>query len=309
MKVLLQPSSGKEATKHFDDTIDSGVLLTSLKGRIDDESYNKLEQLNQKNVKVWGFVPSEKTGSRSEWENLREDDLVLFYAKKKFFYIAKVLLKIRNRKLAEEWWTTDEKGRTWEFIYFIKEGKQIEVPYDPEILKKIDGEKYNPNHVVQGANLLNIENSANMFNYIERYEVDLVDEETLSPTKEEEKKIFQFSLGIHTQEEAIRKIGEITKQVENKPVKERIRIAKSLVRNPKFARLVKEKNLFICEICGQKPFTQKNGLFYAEAHHKFELAKTRIDSPEDMICLCPTCHRVLHFGNDESLKNRKKDNT
>ena len=279
MKVLLQPSSGKEATKHFIDTIETGVLLTSLKGRIDNESYNKLKQLNQKYVKVWGLVPDKKTGSRSEWEILRKDDLVLFYAKKKFFYIARVLLKIRNRELAEEWWTTDETGQTWEFIYFIKEGKQIEVPYNPEILKKIDGEKYSPNHVVYGANLLNAENSANILKYIEHYEGEIVDEETLNPTEEEEK-IFRISSGIHTREEAIRKIAEITKQVENKPVKERKRIAKSLVRNPKFARLVKEKNSFICELCGQKPFVQKNGLFYAEAHHKFELAKQGLILPK-----------------------------
>ena len=113
-------------------------------------------------------------------------------------------------------------------------------------------------------------------------------------------------MGIHTAEEAIQKIKEITKQVENKPVKERIKNVKTLVRNPKFARLVKEKNNFICEICGQKPFTKNNEMPYAEAHHKFELAKTRIDSPEDMICVCPICHRVLHYGNEQSLKNRKQ---
>ena len=99
MEVLLQPSSGKEATKHFKDTIDSGVLLTSLKGRIDNESYNKLEQLNQKCVKVWGFVPDKKTGSRSEWENLREDDLVLFYAKKKVLLYRKSLVKNKESRI------------------------------------------------------------------------------------------------------------------------------------------------------------------------------------------------------------------
>ena len=65
MKVLLQPSSGEEATKHFSDTIKTGVLLTSLKGRIDNENYNKLRQLKQEYVKVWGFVPNKKNGSRS----------------------------------------------------------------------------------------------------------------------------------------------------------------------------------------------------------------------------------------------------
>ena len=85
MKVLLQPASGKEPTKHFIDTVNKGVLLISLKGRIDNESYNKLEQLKQEYVKVWGLVPDQKTGSRSEWENLMENDYVFFYAKKRFF--------------------------------------------------------------------------------------------------------------------------------------------------------------------------------------------------------------------------------
>ena len=89
MTVLLQPSSGKEAEAHFKDTIECGVLLESIKDRISETDLSKLKELNQENVKVWGFVPTIKEGIRTEWEKLGEDDFVLFYAKKRFFYIEK----------------------------------------------------------------------------------------------------------------------------------------------------------------------------------------------------------------------------
>lgn len=47
-----------------------------------------------------------------------------------------------------------------------------------------------------------------------------------------------------------------------------------------------------------------NAVRYAEAHHKSELAKTKIDNPNDMICVCPTCHKVIHFGSEEELTRR-----
>jgi 5-methylcytosine-specific restriction protein A len=57
-------------------------------------------------------------------------------------------------------------------------------------------------------------------------------------------------------------------------------------------------------MCGAKPFKQKNGQPFAEAHHTGELSKTKIDNPNDMKCLCPTCHRVVHFGDENSIKTR-----
>jgi hypothetical protein len=53
------------------------------------------------------------------------------------------------------------------------------------------------------------------------------------------------------------------------------------------------------------PFIKRSEIPFAEAHHIFELAVTRIDHPSQMMCVCPTCHRVIHYGNDESLKHRE----
>lgn len=42
------------------------------------------------------------------------------------------------------------------------------------------------------------------------------------------------------------------------------------------------------------------------AWYKDELAVARIDNPLRMICVCPTCHRILHYGNDASLASKQR---
>lgn len=106
MKILLQPSSGKKAMEHFDDTIENGVPLSILKEKLSQEEYSALEQLKKDKIKTWGLVPS-KDGTRKEWDNLNKGDWTLFYANKRFFYLSKIYLKIHNRELAEYLWGLD----------------------------------------------------------------------------------------------------------------------------------------------------------------------------------------------------------
>lgn len=278
MRILLQPASGKEAMRHYKDTMARGIFLNSLKNKISPKHFEKLKLLGERYIKVWGIVP---TLYRKIWLDLNEGDLALFYAKKRFYYITQVYLKARYKNLAIDLWGLDKNDRTWEYVCFVKKGKQIKLPYKPEILG------YKENHIIQGALLLDEYKSKIFKEYIEKHEPGTTDFEKTAVEIEEE-------------------IIKLSRNLEDKPVKERIRIAKVLERNPKFAHLVKEKAKYICEICGQKPFIKKNGNPYAEAHHIYTLSKSRIDSPKYMICVCPTCHRVLEYGNDQSLIERKR---
>ena len=108
-----------------------------------------------------------------------------------------------------------------------------------------------------------------------------------------------------TPEEAREELKRLSQLIKSDPVGERIKKAKLLVRNTAFARLVKECAKSVCEICGTPPFTQRSGIPVAAAHQIYELAVTRIDDPNQMLCVCPTCHRVIHYGNDVSLKYRE----
>jgi hypothetical protein len=114
-----------------------------------------------------------------------------------------------------------------------------------------------------------------------------------------------------TPEEANAILKKISDDLLAVPVAEKQKTFVVLSRNPTFARLVKERDGYICQICGAVGFEKERGGLYAEAHHSQELAKTRIDNPHEMYCTCPTCHRILHYGTDEEIlkrsanKNRK----
>lgn len=53
-----------------------------------------------------------------------------------------------------------------------------------------------------------------------------------------------------------------------------------------------------CEGCGaEAPFESQSGP-YLEVHHLTRLADGGADSPENVIALCPTCHRRAHYSVD-----------
>lgn len=64
----------------------------------------------------------------------------------------------------------------------------------------------------------------------------------------------------------------------------------------------------ICEACGSKaPFQTKNGPFL-ECHHVHRLADGGPDHPQNVVALCPNCHRRAHYAKDAvSFNNFLKD--
>lgn len=58
-----------------------------------------------------------------------------------------------------------------------------------------------------------------------------------------------------------------------------------------------------CEGCRvSAPFKSKEGP-YLEVHHMFRLADGGPDHPENVIALCPTCHRRAHYATDSKSFN------
>lgn len=75
-------------------------------------------------------------------------------------------------------------------------------------------------------------------------------------------------------------------------------------RNPYVVAEVLDRANGTCERCNAvAPFTRKrDGSLYLEAHHIMRLADGGEDTVNNVIALCPNCHRELHFGNIESSK-------
>ncbi|MCE5163749.1 HNH endonuclease [Plesiomonas sp. PI-19] len=59
----------------------------------------------------------------------------------------------------------------------------------------------------------------------------------------------------------------------------------------------------VCEGCGESaPFKTKSGP-YLECHHVHRLADGGPDHPDNVVALCPNCHRRAHFSSDAKSYN------
>ena len=77
-------------------------------------------------------------------------------------------------------------------------------------------------------------------------------------------------------------------------------------RNSEVADRVRAKG--VCEVCGTKEtFINNDGRQYFEGHHLIQMSrqslfKVSLDVPSNVVCLCPKCHRFLHFGRVQDRK-------
>ena len=108
---------------------------------------------------------------------------------------------------------------------------------------------------------------------------------------------------------------------DSKPAEERTQgERKYLPRNERVKRIAYSRSSGKCanKDCEHKLFNNRNGLAYLEAHHIIPLAAYRdfpninIDIPDNVICLCPSCHREIHNGENasamiKSLYEERKD--
>lgn len=75
------------------------------------------------------------------------------------------------------------------------------------------------------------------------------------------------------------------------------------VRNQKLRGKVLRRAKGVCEYCGREGFLKNGGGRYLEAHHVIHLKDQGPDSLKNLIALCATDHREVHFG---TLKRRKR---
>jgi len=158
MRLILQPCGNKTAKEHYKNTIEKmNQDIDNIKEYITEEEYNDLIQIypNRKCM-IWGIMESNK----KKWEKISRGDISLFTGNNKIFSKATVTYKIKNQQLAEFLWGKNSDNKTWEYIYFLDEKKDMNVPYST--FNKIVG--YDPNYVIQGFNVLDEEKS-NKFIY------------------------------------------------------------------------------------------------------------------------------------------------
>ncbi|SEA88827.1 HNH endonuclease [Pseudobutyrivibrio sp. ACV-2] len=83
-------------------------------------------------------------------------------------------------------------------------------------------------------------------------------------------------------------------------------------RNIYIAEYAKRKANGICLLCNKPaPFKGKDGTPYLESHHILWLSKGGEDAIDNVVALCPNCHKKMHIINDaaevEFLINKAKE--
>ena len=91
--------------------------------------------------------------------------------------------------------------------------------------------------------------------------------------------------------------GERLQSYNGKPKKIQT-ISYAFVRSPDVVAEALLRAKGFCERCGlAAPFRRKSdGSPYLEVHHKIPLSEDGADTLENVLALCPNCHREVHFG-------------
>jgi len=98
------------------------IPIYGIMDTLTDEERQRLEEIYpDKKIAMWGTRP----GLRRVWESVKEGDIVIFYSENYYICTAEVAFKTINKKLAQKIWGKYKTGETWEYIFFVKNIREL----------------------------------------------------------------------------------------------------------------------------------------------------------------------------------------
>lgn len=145
--IFLQPSNPNATLKSSDDAILKEISLAQYKDLINRKDYEILKRIYPDGIaKLRGLTPGKNDINVNKWKSIEPGDVTLFYRKGVYEISAVTTHTLRNQGLALELWGIDNKQQTWEYMYFLAELKNINLP--KEELNRLVG--YSKNNFPQG---------------------------------------------------------------------------------------------------------------------------------------------------------------
>ncbi len=124
------PPSNYEALVHYEDTIKKGVPLERIRRFLPAGMSATLQTLfGNRAVQVWGSRNTPR--NRGTFDRMRVGDDVLIVEDRTIRLLGIVAAKIHHPELARELWKNLLSGsdEAWELVYFIADGKQIDLDF------------------------------------------------------------------------------------------------------------------------------------------------------------------------------------
>ena len=128
MSVALQPAGNPESRKHYNDTIESPVDLSLHSALLGGDYEGLLKVFPKGSAQLWGVTPGLGGVNIGKYNRLSVGDTVLFARDGIFFWAGTVAYLLHNKPLATTLWGTNHNDQTWEYMYALDEGRNINLP-------------------------------------------------------------------------------------------------------------------------------------------------------------------------------------
>jgi len=295
---LLVASGGHNTEEHYTETIQKGVQLKDLSDFVSENKKKEIADVyGERTVRLWGAKPGER--NIRNWKEMKRGDSILIYRNKKIEYVAKITIKLHNKPLAKELWG-QEDGVTWEYIYLLDDLRKVDMALeDFNELLGYSKENFFSGLTPIAQEIIDSFGSVGglVSNLIEKSE-EVRSIEDLEKTKKEEA---EKAVSKKTQSDS-ENLEEFIKERSKKSVQgERIVQAKTYKRDRELIAALKSKYDGVCQSCG-KTFRKEEEGNYSEAAHITPLEEGGSNTTQNILILCPTCHKKLDLGCEEARK-------
>jgi hypothetical protein len=156
-QLVVQPAGNQGGRDHYRDTVATPVPLDRIRPLVDEETRSQLDGLfPDGTAAVWGVTPGATGSNERRWQRIGQGDVAVFLKESRAYAMGAVALKTHSSKLALDLWGTTDTGQTWEYVYFLRDVRPVNVSYAE--LNTILG--YEPANQFQGFNVIAPERSA-----------------------------------------------------------------------------------------------------------------------------------------------------
>jgi hypothetical protein len=296
--VFLAPR--RTAYDNLQSTIKNGIPYSRVATFLDADGQKILG--NYSKVYAWGNVVSKK----GSWSLMNPGDLILFYAHKEFIFAGRCLYKQLSERLSDALWPRSprNKFKPWSCVFFVHDIRPIKIPLD--IINELSGYKLAALQGFQSLNEKGIQEIKYQYGSLDNFvsvfqkgtsseQVALINHITKTD-KIDGKKLEDIDAITRG-----RDIDEVISEwkdrnLDKKPEEVETRVAR-LKRCYTLIKALKDKYNNQCQICGFT-FKTSNGQYYSEAAHIIPLSSriSGIDTPENILILCPNHHKMLDYG-------------
>ena len=220
--IAIQPCGDSDAIGHYQDTIMNPVSISRVLPLLNSSQREIVKSFGNEELATWGVTQGQKDINKNKWEKLNKGDIALLYKNKFIFSQGRIIGLLHSKELATELWGVNKMGAPWEYIYFLDDLQEIEVPIAS--FNKTLG--YKPNFIIQGFNVLVGKKAESI---IDLLELDLINNEF------ENEDIFNI-------EQKLSSIQETDSSQQSKARQEQPLLRKFLFRNKKTEN---------CHLCGK----------------------------------------------------------